>query len=155
MVCAGYQQGGVDTCQGDSGGPLESSVVPTPPDLSTYRLVGITSWGVGCAEPDFPGVYTRVAETALRDAIVAEVAALEIANGIMPPENIVGSGGTPSGGGPKYPPPPAPPAPPPPATTAQAAVATAPSDPFAKCRKVLDKKKRKRCNKKVRARLGL
>jgi trypsin len=152
MVCAGYADGGVDTCQGDSGGPLESSVVPLSPDVSTYRLVGITSWGEGCAEPDFPGVYTRIGETALRDAIVLKVADLETANGITPPENIVGTGGTSTGGGPKYPPPPPPPEPPQPTVTQP--LATAPSDPFAKCRKVVNKTKRKRCNKKVRLALG-
>lgn len=52
MICAGDP--GTDTCQGDSGGPM---VIGTPTDAS---LVGITSFGVGCADPRFPGVYTRV-----------------------------------------------------------------------------------------------
>ncbi|GAX56906.1 S1 family peptidase [Streptomyces olivochromogenes] len=50
MVCAGYTSGGVDTCQGDSGGPL----------LIGGVLAGITSWGNGCAEAGYPGVYTRL-----------------------------------------------------------------------------------------------
>ncbi|MEU1528840.1 S1 family peptidase [Streptomyces fagopyri] len=50
MVCAGYTDGGTDTCQGDSGGPL----------LIGGVLAGITSWGNGCAEAGYPGVYTRL-----------------------------------------------------------------------------------------------
>lgn len=46
-----------DGCQGDSGGPLFERTTTT---AETPRLVGITSWGIGCGDPVFPGVYTRV-----------------------------------------------------------------------------------------------
>lgn len=57
MICAGYQQGGKDACQGDSGGPM----ITAGDNEDTYKiLIGIVSWGEGCAQPDNPGVYTRV-----------------------------------------------------------------------------------------------
>ena len=61
MVCAGYPEGGVDTCQGDSGGPLFVSA------SDVRRVAGVTSWGNGCAEEGFPGVYARVADAKLRE----------------------------------------------------------------------------------------
>lgn len=53
MLCAGAPEA-IDTCQGDSGGPLAVQVG------ERATLAGITSWGTGCAQPGFPGVYTRV-----------------------------------------------------------------------------------------------
>ncbi|XP_077333482.1 plasma kallikrein [Lithobates pipiens] len=55
-ICAGYEQGIIDSCKGDSGGPLACKVD------KTWYLIGITSWGEGCARPDKPGVYTKVTE---------------------------------------------------------------------------------------------
>ncbi len=55
QLCAGYQEGGVDTCSGDSGGPLFLEVDGQP------VLTGITSYGNGCAWANYYGVYTSVA----------------------------------------------------------------------------------------------
>jgi secreted trypsin-like serine protease len=56
MLVAGYPRGGIDSCDGDSGGPL----VVYNKNKNDWLLVGITSWGTGCAMPRAPGVYTNV-----------------------------------------------------------------------------------------------
>ena len=67
MVCAGYPEGGVDTCQGDFGGPLFGQAAD-----GSRRVVGVTSWGNGCAQEGYPGVYARVADTKLREWVASE-----------------------------------------------------------------------------------
>uniref|UniRef100_A0A8C8S5S0 Uncharacterized protein n=1 Tax=Pelusios castaneus TaxID=367368 RepID=A0A8C8S5S0_9SAUR len=55
MFCAGYAARAQDACKGDSGGPFAVSY------RNTWYLLGIVSWGEGCAEEGKYGVYTRVA----------------------------------------------------------------------------------------------
>jgi secreted trypsin-like serine protease len=56
MLCAGFAEGGKDACWGDSGGPLVKV------EGEGHKLVGIVSFGEGCAQPNSYGVYTRVSE---------------------------------------------------------------------------------------------
>ena len=55
QICAGGVKG-EDTCQGDSGGPL------TVKKDGVEVVVGLTSWGIGCANEGLPGIYSRVSE---------------------------------------------------------------------------------------------
>ncbi|XP_062317559.1 trypsin-like [Osmerus eperlanus] len=52
MICAGSNSGGRDACKGDSGGPL----------VCEGRVYGVVSWGNGCGDARFPGVYTAVSK---------------------------------------------------------------------------------------------
>merc|ERR1712013_781493 len=65
MLCAGAP--GKDSCQGDSGGPFTVKSEET----NQHDLVGVVSWGDGCAADGMFGVYAEVAK--LRDWIDAKI----------------------------------------------------------------------------------
>jgi hypothetical protein len=74
MFCAGGQN--IDTCQGDSGGPIYVF------DQGSLRQAGIVSWGAGCAQTGYPGVYTKLTNF---DAWLAQ----QIGRGTPPSQSIV------------------------------------------------------------------
>ncbi|XP_073959923.1 tryptase beta-2-like [Choristoneura fumiferana] len=61
QICAGKLTGGVDACQGDSGGPLQVRIPLAIQDQGAmHYVIGVTSFGIGCARASKPGIYTRV-----------------------------------------------------------------------------------------------
>ncbi len=68
MFCAGFPQGGKDSCQGDSGGPfmVRSS--------GAYQLLGLVSWGDGCAQAGGKyGIYTELFNSDIRAWVLSKV----------------------------------------------------------------------------------
>jgi secreted trypsin-like serine protease len=99
MVCAGT--GETDTCQGDSGGPL------MVPRVDAFVLAGVTSWGEGCADPRYPGVYTRLGAPALNSWVRARIPTAAVAAAPQSPApganvSLTATGTHPSGQTPTY-----------------------------------------------------
>ena len=55
MFCAGYKEGRIDSCTGDSGGPLLCRAKG-----GRWTILGITSFGKGCGQKGYYGIYAKV-----------------------------------------------------------------------------------------------
>jgi secreted trypsin-like serine protease len=79
MMCAAAY--GTDTCQGDSGGPIFDVK-----EDGTVVQVGVVSWGNGCADPLYPGVYARVSSQIvwIRETMAEGVQCLDVCCGLSP-----------------------------------------------------------------------
>jgi secreted trypsin-like serine protease len=75
-MCVGLTEDGRDTCQGDSGGPYVATLDGDGDGTPEPTLVGVTSWGNGCALADYPGFATRV--SAYVDWIVPEAPSVSV-----------------------------------------------------------------------------
>lgn len=84
-LCAGETTGGGDSCQGDSGGPLLA-----PDAGGRLVLVGVVSFGLGCANPTQFGVYSRVGDRELSGFLAANLPA----EGAPPTAGAGGPGGS-------------------------------------------------------------
>ena len=81
QLCAAPRRGGVDTCFGDSGGPLIL-------DEGGPKVLGIVSFGNGCARKGYPGIYTWVASPYLQPWIARRAAAITAGNPDVSPAVI-------------------------------------------------------------------
>ncbi|MEM7129847.1 MAG: trypsin-like serine protease [Chloroflexota bacterium] len=77
MICAGVT--GKDSCQGDSGGPLVFL------SGEEWIQVGVVSWGNGCGDIGYPGVYTNLAR--FQDWIQEKMGAAETPGDSFEPDD--------------------------------------------------------------------